>query len=257
MKCNLCMRQLSAYSDNRLNEKQTREVESHLKTCVACQKEYEALRGMLEEINALNQVEVPDGLHQQIMQKIRETERKSKKVVYLPAWAKTVGSMAAVLIIAIGVIQHQPGVGMKSESAQPQNAKMIATDEARVTSESEQTGDIESMEDMNDMNSMSRTFNQPIEEPLQEMGVGTALDIEEEWEMSNEKKAQTIEAIESYSETHQLIITYLPHKEDAIEVRLEKIENKALLLDTLRAIDDTLQFKQNEGESDHLKIIFK
>ncbi len=101
MKCDLPVELLSGYLDGELDEQQRARVESHLKTCPACQEELEALRQIDEHVR--NRVyEEPSRefvftLNRRIMDKVRTAPRRSffkLTPIFAPA-------AAALLILAI------------------------------------------------------------------------------------------------------------------------------------------------------------
>ena len=89
---------ISAMVDGELSEEERREVEAHIASCAECQALYEAFSGLSEAMEA---EELPDGLHQRIMDRVdlsAKVLRRQKQLKRLRAAM----SLAAAFVVVIG-----------------------------------------------------------------------------------------------------------------------------------------------------------
>ena len=74
MNCQKIIKLLNPYIDQVLDAESTQTIEAHLKSCPTCQDEYLRLKEMVDSLNFLPQVSVPQNLTQNIMAKISQEE---------------------------------------------------------------------------------------------------------------------------------------------------------------------------------------
>ncbi|MHC4942138.1 MAG: anti-sigma factor family protein [Planctomycetota bacterium] len=72
MGCDKFRKQLSAYSDDALPEKESRQVEAHLERCEACREAWQEVQALQEEVAALPPVTAPEGFKASVMQEIHD-----------------------------------------------------------------------------------------------------------------------------------------------------------------------------------------
>ena len=126
MRCEEIRELLSAYLDGELTDEEAVTVGSHLDTCVACAREFADLRRTVELCRRVGEVEVPEGFHSELMQKIETRKARSGILQRLgvdrwkPAY-RTAAAVAAVVIISVGIssvveIAQKPGAmyGLKA-----------------------------------------------------------------------------------------------------------------------------------------------
>ncbi len=91
MICRKIKRLLNAYLDKELNPQKTSLVESHLKTCLNCQKELKDFLSLKKLIGLEEKKKAPPGFSQLLLEKIREKrplsleiENLAKKLIPIP-----------------------------------------------------------------------------------------------------------------------------------------------------------------------------
>lgn len=130
-----------AYALNALEPNEMRDVESHLKSCQACQTLVDGYANMLAELPGVAQavapVQAPEHIRDQVLaQIISEETLEAKatqpswldKLFQLPRWVPAVVGVQAVVIIAFGFLlfqQNSVNEQMTFESAQIQQAMQI------------------------------------------------------------------------------------------------------------------------------------
>lgn len=72
MNCKKVQELLSAYIDNECTNEEQEFIKSHLKTCKNCTDEYNLIREIVKITNELDELDVPDGFHDDLMNKIHE-----------------------------------------------------------------------------------------------------------------------------------------------------------------------------------------
>ncbi|PHV71060.1 hypothetical protein CS063_06920 [Sporanaerobium hydrogeniformans] len=115
MKCKHCIERLSEYYDNQLNSKEQQQIEAHLGTCTYCQEEWRKWKFILEEVHHLEEVPVPENLHERMLAGVKKEQSKElidknhktfTKYWYNRSWIKVTGSVAAVFILVITLSQQ-------------------------------------------------------------------------------------------------------------------------------------------------------
>jgi len=106
MKCEENKELLSLYIDHMLDDSQMKEVENHLASCAACKKEYEEMMEMVELLNRLEMVPVPDSFQFRMKKALQEEKEraaaeKAKEAGKKGKW-RIITSIAAVF--AVGII---------------------------------------------------------------------------------------------------------------------------------------------------------
>ncbi|MDA8234496.1 MAG: DUF4349 domain-containing protein [Clostridia bacterium] len=113
MNCNEMKELLSCYIDGVLEDKEMKEVESHLEQCPYCRQELAELKASLALVHQGGEVEPPEGFRAGVMEKITvlatekgssNSQRNSFAARFngLSPWIK-LGAAAAVMIIGIGI----------------------------------------------------------------------------------------------------------------------------------------------------------
>lgn len=85
MECETYFAWMSLYIDNELQGKGLLAFEDHLNNCTSCQEELRILREIVKDMSALEQIELPDGFHEHLMEKIQlENKAKQEKIIQIP-----------------------------------------------------------------------------------------------------------------------------------------------------------------------------
>ena len=128
MKCENYLEWISLYIDHELKGKDLKAFEDHLNHCTSCQEEVAFLREIVKDIGALEKIELPNGFHEKLMEKIKledkikqqETHQvfsKNKKWYF--NW-RIGASLAAVFVFTLlifEVFHINPSKGAMPESA--------------------------------------------------------------------------------------------------------------------------------------------
>lgn len=70
---------MSDYYDDILDEDLKLEFEQHLKSCDSCKVDYENFKNMLDELNDIDMVELPDDFHLELMDRLKEFDEEQSK----------------------------------------------------------------------------------------------------------------------------------------------------------------------------------
>lgn len=148
MRCEDYREQLWAYLEQELNEEETAKMQQHLGECADCRAEAEAQKEIMESLRSLPEEELPEGYHQELMQKLN-AEAAPNVVPFpvkkkQPKWRQlSMIAAAALVVVAAG------GINGMMEMRQSQNEAVYQIEAAADTAvpfELEETTE-ESMED--------------------------------------------------------------------------------------------------------------
>ncbi|WP_069997533.1 anti-sigma factor family protein [Cellulosilyticum sp. I15G10I2] len=252
MKCHECIEQLSAYIDHMLTPEEQKELERHLESCQSCQEELKALIEIVESIAALEDVEIPETLHEDIMKSIHEDKESIKKNVKLKTWMKYVASTAAALLIVVilldgsQILQHKKSSLTKTESAseeQIQDNMMLSNDTQMKEYKASQEADAA---DNPPEQSIAIAQNRDITSELTEV-----------WEVISLDKVKTVELISAYITTYELQAMYLPDESNPTSIIIYQINNKNELFNSIKGINNDIKISKEEPEGENLEIIIK
>lgn len=85
MKCETCYVWMSSYIDNELKGEELIAFEDHLNHCTSCQEELGILGEIVKDISALEERELPDGFHQNLMERIQlEGKISQNNIIQVP-----------------------------------------------------------------------------------------------------------------------------------------------------------------------------
>jgi len=107
MNCKKIKKLINPYIDRVLDAESAQQVEEHLESCPTCREEYLRLKGMVDSLNSVSQVSVPQNLSQSIMAKISQKEiqiqtswmARLKKQISIPQFSfRLVGGTIAVAV---------------------------------------------------------------------------------------------------------------------------------------------------------------
>ena len=108
MNCQKIIKLLNPYVDQVLDAESTQQVEEHLKSCPACNKEYQRLKQLVNSLNSLSEINAPNGFTQKIMAKISQKEiqvqtswtDRLKKQISIPQFSfRLVSGAIAVAVV--------------------------------------------------------------------------------------------------------------------------------------------------------------
>lgn len=72
MDCKKAFEWMSVYLDKQLDKDSSEKLMEHMKHCDYCKKEFEMLKSIIEQLNDIPLVELPQGYHEELMNKIKE-----------------------------------------------------------------------------------------------------------------------------------------------------------------------------------------
>lgn len=106
MDCEVVRNLMSSYIDKDINEIDRIEFEEHLKNCTVCMEEYNLLLSTVTYCNQLEEIELPETFHQELMGKIKELgndRNRYKKNFFRRNWSWMAGVAAVFVVAAIGL----------------------------------------------------------------------------------------------------------------------------------------------------------
>ena len=137
MNCETVREMLWAYLEKETTAEEAVKIEEHLKHCADCRKELELQKEMMETLAGLPDVELPEGYHAELMQKLQAEaapnvvpfpQKAAQKKKKQPMW-KQWGMIAAAVLVVVAA----GGMDGMLEMRESQNAavqEMKATDTA-------------------------------------------------------------------------------------------------------------------------------
>ena len=137
MNCETVREMLWAYLEKETTADEAVKIEDHLKTCADCRKELEPQKEMMETLAGLPDVELPEGYHAELMQKLQAEaapnvvpfpQKAAQKKKKQPMW-KQWGMIAAAVLVVVAA----GGMDGMLEMRESQNAavqEMKAADTA-------------------------------------------------------------------------------------------------------------------------------
>lgn len=156
MRCEDCRELLWAYLEQELNEEETAKTQQHLEACADCRAEAEAQKEIMESLRSLPEEELPEGYHQELMQKL--SAEAAPNVVPFPVKKKqpkwkqlSMIAAAALVVVAAG------GINGMMEMRQSQN------DAVRQIEETADTVAPFEMEEAIEESVMDEAAEQPVE----------------------------------------------------------------------------------------------
>lgn len=77
MDCEKAFEWMSIYLDKQLDKDSSEKLMEHIEHCEHCKKEFELLKSMIERLNNIPLVELPQGYHEELMKKIQEIPKET------------------------------------------------------------------------------------------------------------------------------------------------------------------------------------
>jgi len=107
---------ISLYFDKELNDKEEKELFEHLNDCPSCRKEFEELKAVLEMLGEIEEEELPENFHEEVMSMIRNHAKPQKKKTPWARYTSIAASICAVFIVG-GAVFATGFMGMGGNSA--------------------------------------------------------------------------------------------------------------------------------------------
>lgn len=121
--CEKCREMISCLLDGELSEEESGQVREHIGQCAECRAVFEAFSAVSGQLQSLE--EVPDGLHEKIMDAIPQPKKKKGGIV----WIKYL-SAAACLALVIFAGAHSGVLSPASDDAAEHTAPVPETNSA-------------------------------------------------------------------------------------------------------------------------------
>lgn len=118
--CKEYAQSISEYLDGALNEKEQQRLLAHIESCEGCRAYLGELAAMQDALAKLPEVELPEGFHKGVMEKVR-TKKRAKKAAL---WKRYAAVAACAAIVFAGAVRLMPDLG--AGSAAPEAADMAA-----------------------------------------------------------------------------------------------------------------------------------
>lgn len=138
MKCEEVRENISLYKDQMLSEEKMKKIDKHLDNCKTCMQEYKILKDILSEISSLENKELPNSFHDNLMKKIEKGGiKKEKRKLTFVKFTKIVSPlMVASILIAV----WYSGIGLNDvepkkvfDEKKPVNRMLKAVPESQVS----------------------------------------------------------------------------------------------------------------------------
>lgn len=101
MKCENFDEYVNLYLDGLISEKQTEELNKHIKICEKCREEFTIIKNAKKAIDCEEEKELPAGFHKELMTKISKIKKSDKKIVKFPVFkAAAVAAAFAITVFA-------------------------------------------------------------------------------------------------------------------------------------------------------------
>ncbi|MBE6008274.1 MAG: DUF4349 domain-containing protein [Lachnospiraceae bacterium] len=130
MECDNYKELISLYFDNELDEKEEKELFEHLTNCPSCRKEYEELKAVMDMLGEIEEQELPEGFHDEVMAKIKAEAKPQKKKIPWARYTSIAASICAVFIVGGAVFatgfMGMGGSQFAADAASPQMYGMMS-----------------------------------------------------------------------------------------------------------------------------------
>lgn len=116
-KCENIKLKFADYFDDLIEKEDKEEIENHINQCESCKKEFQELSFLLDSLSNLEEIELPEGYHIDLMKKIEElSEDKVKKFFKkkIIPFKKEILIIAAMLMLVIGMPNFEKIINQKN-----------------------------------------------------------------------------------------------------------------------------------------------
>ncbi len=132
---------ISLYFDKELDEKEEKELFEHLTDCPSCRKEYEELKVVMDMLGEIEEEELPEGFHNEVMAKIKAETKPQKKRIPWARYTSIAASICAVFIVGGAVFatgfMGMGGSQFAADAASPQMYGMMSNSTTTESAKSE------------------------------------------------------------------------------------------------------------------------
>ena len=121
---------ISLYFDKELDEKEEKELFEHLTNCPSCRKEFEELKVVMDMLGEIEEEELPEDFHNEVMAKIKAEAKPKKKKTPWARYTSIAASICAVFIVGGAVFatgfMGMGGSQFAADAASPQMYGMMS-----------------------------------------------------------------------------------------------------------------------------------
>jgi hypothetical protein len=119
MRCSKAEQLLQLYIDHRLPLSQIRDLEAHLSECAMCSEDLRFHETLAGSLNAWQVVSEPEGMHEQIMQRVAASAQQTNPATYpqtkpFSPWRPSLVELLAAILLAtiatLGSVLEQPSL---------------------------------------------------------------------------------------------------------------------------------------------------
>ncbi|MCK4262210.1 zf-HC2 domain-containing protein [bacterium] len=129
MRCSEVRKNLSAFLDGEMDEKEQLEIKAHLKDCSSCSREGELLRGSWEVLSEWKDIEPSSYFKTNFWRRVREQESIKRKPIFhpqlFPRWAAALATAAILLVFVSLYLSPRPGRGPSLPTLAREEFEMI------------------------------------------------------------------------------------------------------------------------------------
>lgn len=125
MNCAEIQALLSAYIDDECDPGEKNLIQAHLDTCPECMKAYIWIKKIVEDLNDIDELDVPEGFHEDLMQKI-QGEPSSKKRIPRFSYRYSIAAASLFLTLVFGLLGVQMFKEILRETQKSTESVMVA-----------------------------------------------------------------------------------------------------------------------------------
>lgn len=232
MRCEYYQELLSPYLDKELTKEEQEALEIHLQSCAYCRASLDRLQEMLKHLKVLQDVELPEGFHEKLMEKIGEqtTTDKTKKRS-IPKWIGYISSLAGLFLIGIFWMYTKEG---------PQE-RAIAPLQEEIPMQRSRISDVPAATQVGEA---SLASDQPAQRTLM---------LQEEWFITTTDIKQVEQVLTDSIENEEQMMTI--EQGNTLDIVIQEVSDKKILEEELEALGEVvLSFDKQEVDSTTLHI---
>ena len=128
MRCSEVRKNLSAFLDGEMDEKEQLEIKAHLKDCSSCSRERELLRQSWEMLSEWKDIEPSSHFKTNFWRRVREQESIKRKPIFYPQLFPCLAALATAAILLVFVslyLSPRPGRGPSLPTLAREEFEMI------------------------------------------------------------------------------------------------------------------------------------
>jgi len=172
MECIKALDMMNDYIDGQLNKDETELFEKHLQSCEACKSDYEFMNNIIDKLHSIEEVEVPETLHDDIMRKIQHIAPSKARFT----WVKPITSFVAAAFLLFVIFSVFTSDNFMNFTKSDDSAMMTASDSAVSESSNHSTNGIMSKLDGDQDNRQNNEVTMDAPEMFEMMDASSSSD---------------------------------------------------------------------------------